>query len=125
MHDLVEAAIAVGTALGAGGGAFAAAYAGAKKLKERADSKTSGHVNLIPVIVERIRRLEEDTKELKERAGRTTFPDLSDYRERLSRLEDDVRENAQATTERLDTVMERIGRVRGEIRALREDDHDR
>ena len=101
----------IATALGAGTGAFAAAYGAAHKLRGRAPA-SNGQEPSVKAIFARLDRLEDDVKELR------VAPAPPDLSERLTRLEDDVRENATGTGQRLDKVMEKLGEVRGALEAL-------
>ena len=101
----------IATALGAGAGAFLAAYGAAHKLRGR-QKDANGQEPSTRAIFARLDRFEADVRELRERA---LPPDLS---ERMTRLEDDVRENANATGARLDKLMEKLGEVRGTLEAF-------
>ena len=106
----------IGTAVGAGLGAFIAAFAGAKKLSSRRKTSDPPGADFDLAADPNFRALLASVDRID---NRDQPPDLS---ERVTRLEDDVRENATATANRLDSVMTKLGELRGMLRGLKGDE---
>lgn len=115
------------SAAGGGLGALAAALRGAEAVQKRRKPPDSTRA-LLAVIETRLAKIEarsaQNREDIRRLFDRDPAPDLSD---RVSRLEEDVRENAAAAAIRYDKILEGLGELRGTLLAFMKGDsiHDR
>jgi len=98
--------------VGSGLASFLTVLRGVEEVQKRRKKDASPESGATAALTTRLGRLEQDVARL---FDRDPPPDLS---ERVTRLEDDVRENATAAALRHDRVLETLGKLRGMLDAL-------
>lgn len=112
-----EILTALGTVLGAGGASY-----GVNRLKKKPPTDP-----IVAAIETRLSKIEARVSQNRDEIRRLFDREAPDLSDRVSRLEEDVRENAAAAAIRYDKILEGLGELRGTLLAFMKGDsiHDR